>query len=46
VAVVAGRAAAQIGITVVSGNGRMLAQADIEALGEQAAREAFGLPAS
>ena len=44
VAVVAGRAPAQVGITVASGNGSMLAQADIEALGERAAREALGLP--
>ncbi|HYL79370.1 MAG TPA: glycerate kinase [Candidatus Acidoferrum sp.] len=43
-AVVAGRAPVEAGITVVSGNGRMLTQADIEALGEQAAREALGLP--
>jgi len=44
VAVVAGRSATQAGITVVSGNGGMLTQPDIEALGERAAREALGLP--
>lgn len=44
VAVVAGRAAAQVGLTVVNGNGGMLTQPDIEALGERAAREALGLP--
>ncbi|HZH41677.1 MAG TPA: glycerate kinase [Gemmatimonadales bacterium] len=44
VAVVAGRAATQAGLTVVNGNGGMLTQPDIEALGERAAREALGLP--
>ncbi len=46
VAVVAGKAAGQVGITVVSGNGSTLSPADIEGLGERAAREALGLPAS
>jgi glycerate kinase len=46
VAVVAGRAPDQAGITVVSGNGRPLSPIDVEGLGERAAREALGLPAS
>ena len=46
VAVVAGKAAGQVGITVVSGNGSTLSPADIEGLGERAAREVLGLPAS
>jgi glycerate kinase len=46
IAVVAGRAASQPGITVVSGAGGTLSQADIEGMGHRAAREALGLPAS
>lgn len=46
VAVVAGRAPGQVGVTVVAGNGTMLAPADIEQMGERAARESLGLPAS
>lgn len=46
VAVVAGRGAEQAGITVVRGNGSTLSTADIEGLGERAAREALGLPPS
>lgn len=46
VAVVAGRAPVQVGVTMVAGNGRMLEPADIEQMGERAAREALGLPGS
>jgi len=46
IAVVAGRSAPQVGITVVSGNGGPLSQTEIEGLGDRAAREALGLPAS
>ncbi|HWZ28846.1 MAG TPA: glycerate kinase [Gemmatimonadales bacterium] len=46
IAVVAGRAAAQVGITVVSGEGGTLSQTDIEGMGHRVAREALGLPAS
>jgi len=43
IAVVAGRAPAQVGITIASGDGALLSQADLENLGERAAREALGL---
>jgi len=46
IAVVAGRAAARPGLTVVSGDGGTLSQGDIEGMGQRAAREALGLPAS
>ena len=46
IAVVAGRATPQTGIRVLSGDGATLSQNDIEGLGDRAAREALGLPAS
>jgi len=44
VAVVAGRAGPLIGVHMLSGGGAKLDLSGITALGEQAAREAFGLP--
>lgn len=46
VAVVSGCASDVPGVPVVSGDGTALSLADIERLGERAARDAFGLPAS
>jgi glycerate kinase len=46
VSVVAGRAAGLLGVHTVTGNGAMLDLAAIAALGEQAVREALGLPAA
>lgn len=46
VAVVAGRGVLQDGVPVISGPGGLLSPPEIEGLGERAAREAFGLPAT
>jgi glycerate kinase len=47
IAVISARGADEMaGVHVVSGNGATLSLDDVAALGERAAREAFGLPAA